>query len=119
MVSTTRCTISLPAARRQLFAQCHLRAGHQSRHQHGKRTERSKPCHSSASGRSGARRAKVRKKSAALLQVINIYSPKNTFDSVYLSNYATINIIDPLARIKRCGSGHLVRATRLFVANLA
>ena len=45
----------------------------------------------------------VRKKSAALLQVINIYSPKNTFDSVYLSNYATINVIDPLARIKGVG----------------
>src|SRR6516164_9249926 len=42
----------------------------------------------------------VRKKSAALLQVINIYSPKNTYDAVYLSNYATINIIDTLARIK-------------------
>ena len=45
----------------------------------------------------------VRKKSAALLQVINIYSPKNTYDAVYLSNYATINIIDPLARIKGVG----------------
>ena len=45
----------------------------------------------------------VRKKSAALLQVINIYSPKNTYDSIYLSNYATINIIDPIARIKGVG----------------
>jgi HAE1 family hydrophobic/amphiphilic exporter-1 len=45
----------------------------------------------------------VRKKSAALLQVINIYSPNNTFDAIYLSNYATINIIDPLARIKGVG----------------
>src|SRR6202140_4094769 len=45
----------------------------------------------------------VRKKSAALLQVINIYSPKNTFDAIYLSNYATINVIDTLARIKGVG----------------
>ena len=45
----------------------------------------------------------VRKKSAALLQVINIYSPKNAYDAIYLSNYATINIIDPLARIKGVG----------------
>ncbi|HEY2533470.1 MAG TPA: multidrug efflux RND transporter permease subunit [Xanthobacteraceae bacterium] len=45
----------------------------------------------------------VRKKSAALLQVINLYSPKNTYDAVYLSNYATINVIDPLARIKGVG----------------
>src|SRR5712691_2981703 len=40
----------------------------------------------------------IRKKSAALLQVINVYSPNNTYDAVYLSNYATINIIDQLAR---------------------
>jgi len=45
----------------------------------------------------------IRKKSSALLQVINIYSPKNTYDSVYLSNYATINIIDPLSRIEGVG----------------
>src|SRR6202790_2431059 len=45
----------------------------------------------------------VRKKSAALLQVINIYSPKKTYDAIYLSNYATINIIDALARIKGVG----------------
>ena len=45
----------------------------------------------------------IRKKSAALLQVITVYSPKNTYDAVYLSNYATINIIDTLARIKGVG----------------
>src|SRR5499433_1402808 len=45
----------------------------------------------------------VRKKSAALLQVINIYSPKNTYDAIFLSNYATINVIDPVARIKGVG----------------
>jgi HAE1 family hydrophobic/amphiphilic exporter-1 len=45
----------------------------------------------------------IRKKSAALLQIINIYSPKNTYDSVYLSNYATINVVDTLARIKGVG----------------
>ena len=45
----------------------------------------------------------IRKKSAALLQVINIYSPKSTYDAIYLSNYATINIIDTLARIQGVG----------------
>ena len=49
----------------------------------------------------------IRKKSAALLQVINIYSPKKTYDAIYLSNYATINIIDPLARIKGVGQVNL------------
>ena len=49
----------------------------------------------------------IRKKSAALLQVINVYSPNKTYDAVYLSNYATINIIDPLARIKGVGQATL------------
>jgi hydrophobic/amphiphilic exporter-1 (mainly G- bacteria), HAE1 family len=49
----------------------------------------------------------IRKKSAALLQVINLYSPNKTFDAIYLSNYATINLIDPLARIKGVGQATL------------
>src|SRR6266550_8535111 len=49
----------------------------------------------------------IRKKSAALLQVINIYSPKNTHDALFLNNYATINVIDPLARIRGVGQATL------------
>jgi hydrophobic/amphiphilic exporter-1 (mainly G- bacteria), HAE1 family len=49
----------------------------------------------------------IRKKSAALLQVITLYSPKNSYDAVYLSNYATINVIDALARIKGVGQVNL------------
>lgn len=49
----------------------------------------------------------IRKKSAALLQVISLYSPKNTYDAIYLSNYAPINIIDALARIKGVGQATL------------
>jgi hydrophobic/amphiphilic exporter-1 (mainly G- bacteria), HAE1 family len=49
----------------------------------------------------------IRKKSAALLQVVNIYSPKKTYDQIYLSNYATINVIDPLARITGVGQATL------------
>ncbi len=49
----------------------------------------------------------IRKKSAALLQVVQLFSPKNTYDSVYLSNYATINIIDPLSRIRGVGQATL------------
>jgi HAE1 family hydrophobic/amphiphilic exporter-1 len=49
----------------------------------------------------------VRKKSAALLQVIALYSPNQTYDAVYLSNYATINVIDPLARIRGVGQATL------------
>src|SRR5260221_13520340 len=49
----------------------------------------------------------IRKKSPALLQVISLYSPKNTHDALYLNNYATINIIDPLARIRGVGQATL------------
>src|SRR5262249_21998130 len=45
----------------------------------------------------------VSKKSSALLQVIAIYSPKGSYDSLFLSNYATINIIDRLARVPGVG----------------
>src|SRR3954467_8508196 len=49
----------------------------------------------------------IRKKSAALLQVISLYSPDKTYDAVFLSNYATINVVDPLARIKGVGQVQL------------
>jgi multidrug efflux pump len=45
----------------------------------------------------------IRKKSAALLQVVALYSPGKSLDAVYLSNYATINVIDALARIDGVG----------------
>jgi hydrophobic/amphiphilic exporter-1 (mainly G- bacteria), HAE1 family len=45
----------------------------------------------------------VKKKSSALLQVIDLYSPKGTYDALFLSNYATINIIDTLARVTGVG----------------
>src|ERR1700726_2746769 len=49
----------------------------------------------------------IRKKSPALLQVITISSPKNTHDALFLNNYATINIIDPLARVRGVGQASL------------
>ncbi len=49
----------------------------------------------------------IRKKSAALLQVVNLYSPNKTYDAIYLSNYATINVVDQLARIKGVGQATL------------
>src|SRR6266705_2314291 len=42
----------------------------------------------------------IRKKSAALLQIITLYAPKNTHDALYLNNYATINVLDPLSRVR-------------------
>jgi hydrophobic/amphiphilic exporter-1 (mainly G- bacteria), HAE1 family len=49
----------------------------------------------------------IRKKSPALLQVLQIYSPKGTYDSLFLSNYTTINIVDPLSRIIGVGQASL------------
>ncbi len=49
----------------------------------------------------------IRKKSAALLQIINVYSPKNTHDALFLNNYATINVIDPLSRLRGVGQATL------------
>src|SRR2546429_2939610 len=49
----------------------------------------------------------IRKKSAALLQVINVYSPNNTYDAIYLSNSATIKLLEPVARIRGVGQATL------------
>src|SRR6201984_2656312 len=38
----------------------------------------------------------VKKKSSALLGVIAFYSPQHTHDQLFLSNYATINLLDPI-----------------------
>ena len=45
----------------------------------------------------------VQKQSSAMLQAIALYSPKGTYDSLFLSNYATINLIDTLARVPGVG----------------
>jgi len=41
----------------------------------------------------------VQKSSSQFLQVIALQSPNDRFDAVYLSNYATINLLDRLKRI--------------------
>ncbi len=45
----------------------------------------------------------VKKKSTAMLQVVSLYSPKGNYDALFLSNYATINVIDTLARVPGVG----------------
>jgi HAE1 family hydrophobic/amphiphilic exporter-1 len=60
----------------------------------------------------------VQKRSTAILQIITLDSPGGTYDALYLSNYATINLVNELARLPgvgnvkvfgapemRCGSG--------------
>ena len=41
----------------------------------------------------------VMKRSTAMLEVITLESPNGAYDSIFLSNYATINIVNELARI--------------------
>jgi multidrug efflux pump subunit AcrB len=45
----------------------------------------------------------VKKKSPSVLMIVNLYSPDNTRDNLYLSNYATIQLRDELARLPGVG----------------
>jgi multidrug efflux pump len=45
----------------------------------------------------------VKKKSPSVLMIVNLYSPSNTRDSLYLSNYATIQLKDELSRLNGVG----------------
>ena len=45
----------------------------------------------------------TKKVSTAILQVINLYSPEARYDSLYMSNYAWINLRDALARLPGVG----------------
>ena len=60
----------------------------------------------------------VKKKSSALLGVIAVYSPKHTHDPLFLSNYVTINLLDPIKSTPGVGDAHAVGATRLCHARL-
>src|SRR5262245_22989547 len=45
----------------------------------------------------------VKKKSPNVLMIVNLYSPDDTKDNLYLSNYATIQLKDELARLQGVG----------------
>ena len=45
----------------------------------------------------------TKKKSPSILLCVNLISPDNRYDQLYLSNFATLNIKDDLARIKGVG----------------
>ncbi|PVB62728.1 multidrug efflux RND transporter permease subunit [Labrenzia sp. 011] len=45
----------------------------------------------------------VQKSSTNMLLVVTLYSPKGTYDPVFLSNYASINLKDTLARVPGVG----------------
>ena len=45
----------------------------------------------------------VRKRSNSFLQVISLYSPDASHDTLFLSNYATLNVVDALKRVTGVG----------------
>jgi multidrug efflux pump len=45
----------------------------------------------------------VKKKASSVLMIVNLYSPDDTRSSLYLSNYATIQLKDELARLPGVG----------------
>ncbi len=45
----------------------------------------------------------VKKKSPSILMMVNLYSPDSSRDSLYLSNYATIQLRDELSRLSGVG----------------
>ncbi len=47
------------------------------------------------------------KQSSAMLQVVAIYSPKGTRDALFLSNFATITLLDSLRRVPGVGAANL------------
>ena len=49
----------------------------------------------------------VKKKSAALLGVIAVYSPKKTHDPLFLSNYVTISLLDQIKSIPGVGDASI------------
>jgi len=50
----------------------------------------------------------VKKQSPDMLIVIALYSPDKTFDDLFLSNYAKLNIFDALSRVKGVGNVQIV-----------
>jgi HAE1 family hydrophobic/amphiphilic exporter-1/multidrug efflux pump len=50
----------------------------------------------------------IKKKSPDLLMAISLYSPDGSYDDVFLSNYASLNLVDPIARTKGVGSTMIV-----------
>ncbi len=61
----------------------------------------------------------VKKKSPSILMIVNVFSPDNSRDNLYLSNYATIQLRDELARLRRRRRHHLHRPAQLQHADLA
>jgi hydrophobe/amphiphile efflux-1 (HAE1) family protein len=45
----------------------------------------------------------VKRASPSMLMILTLYSPNSSYDSLFLSNYAAIHVIDPLSRVPGIG----------------
>ena len=61
----------------------------------------------------------VKKKSPSILMIINVFSPDKSRDNLYLSNYATIQLRDELARLDGVGDITYIGQRELQHAGLA
>ena len=61
----------------------------------------------------------VKKKSPSILMIINVFSPDKSRDNLYLSNYATIQLRDELARLDGVGDITYIGQRELQHADLA
>ena len=52
----------------------------------------------------------VKKQSSALLGVIAVYAPKGNYDTLFVSNYVTINLLDPIKSTAGVGDASLFGA---------
>ncbi|RAX58400.1 hydrophobe/amphiphile efflux-1 family RND transporter [Helicobacter monodelphidis] len=49
----------------------------------------------------------ARKRSSSILEIVSIYSPDDSRDVIFLSNYALINVLDDLKRVKGVGDAQI------------
>ena len=49
----------------------------------------------------------VRKRSSNIIKLVTLVSPKQSYDQIYLANYALINVIDELKRVEGVGDASL------------
>jgi len=49
----------------------------------------------------------VRKRSSNIIKLVTLVSPKQSYDQIYLANYALVNVIDELKRVEGVGDASL------------
>jgi len=49
----------------------------------------------------------VKKRSSSILQVVTLFSPDGSYDPIYISNYALVNVLDELKRVPGVGDASL------------